>query len=158
MSFDKIGRALAMSREGRGLSQLELAAACGIGRAQWSRYERGKELPKLPTLEKILGALAVEPEEFFRFLRSLDDSPGRPRRSRIAMRVDAPELNAAFQHMHAAIDELRSIVERSTATARRFSDLIEDAAANRASSVDADGDGAASGQAATDRRHRPRIG
>ncbi len=75
MAFENIGKALGILRRDRGLSQKEFCVNCGIGRAQLSRYEAGMELMKLTTLERILAELAITPEEFFRFLASLGDSP-----------------------------------------------------------------------------------
>ncbi|HVR08293.1 MAG TPA: helix-turn-helix transcriptional regulator [Thermoanaerobaculia bacterium] len=130
MSFQNIGKALAILRRKHGLSQAELAQSCGIGRAQLSRYEAGKELMKLPTLERMLSQLTVEPEEFFRFVRTLDASPPPPHQRRGPSRVDERQLAAAFQNLHAAIDELREVVERSIDPATRFARLIDEAAAS----------------------------
>jgi transcriptional regulator with XRE-family HTH domain len=130
MSFQNIGKALATIRRKQGLSQTEFAQGCGIGRGQLSRYEAGRELMKLQTLERMLSQLAVEPEEFFRFVRTLDASPPPPLR-RGPSRVDERQLAAAFQNLHAAIDELRQVVERSIDPATRFARLIDEAAASR---------------------------
>jgi len=67
---------------------------------------------KLETLEKILDTLRVEPEDFFRFLSSLDESGG-PREIRERYRIDDRLLADAFQSLHAAIDGLREAVERA---------------------------------------------
>lgn len=130
MSFQNIGKALAILRRKQGLSQAEFADSCAIGRAQLSRYEAGKELMKLHTLERMLRQLKVEPEDFFHFVRTLDASPLMHQR-RIQKRLDDHQLAAAFQNLHAAIDELRQVVERSIDPAARFSRLIDEAAASR---------------------------
>jgi transcriptional regulator with XRE-family HTH domain len=130
MAFRNVGKALAMLRQKQGLSQAELADSCGFGRAQISRYEAGKELMKLNTLERILSQLSVEPEDFFRFVRSLDAPPPAPRESRVPDRIDDRPLAAAFQNLHAAIDELRQVVELSIDPAVRFARLIDQAAAS----------------------------
>ncbi|HEV7506780.1 MAG TPA: helix-turn-helix transcriptional regulator [Thermoanaerobaculia bacterium] len=70
--FKNLGRALALLRELRGKSQAQLARAAGIGKSQLSKYETGKELPKLESLEKVLGALTVGYFEFFYTLHLLD--------------------------------------------------------------------------------------
>jgi transcriptional regulator with XRE-family HTH domain len=57
--FEKVGIALEVLRKLRGMSQAALAQAAGIGKSQISKYENGKELPKLDTLEKLLGVLGV---------------------------------------------------------------------------------------------------
>ena len=127
MSFSNIGKAVAILRQRKGLSQAELAESCGFGRAQISRYEAGKELMKLNTLERILSQLKVEPEDFFRFLRFLDTS-SLPHPPGVPNRVDDRQLANAFQNLHAALDELRLVVE----PAARFARLIDEAAASRA--------------------------
>jgi len=130
MSFQNIGKALAILRQKQGLSQAEFADRCGIGRAQLSRYEAGKELMKLHTLDRMLRQLAVEPEDFFHFVRTLDASPLMHKR-RGPNQLDDHQLAAAFQNLHAAIDELRQVVERSIDPATRFARLIDEAAASR---------------------------
>jgi transcriptional regulator with XRE-family HTH domain len=138
MAFRNIGKALAILRRERGLSQAGLAEWCEIGRSQVSRYEAGKELMKLETLEKILARLTVEPDDFFRFLRSLDES-AVPDRQRAPEQTDDRRLADAFQNMHGAIDELRQAVERSIEPATRFTKLIDEAAgASRRSTGGAD--------------------
>jgi transcriptional regulator with XRE-family HTH domain len=113
MAFRNIGKALAIVRQQQGLTQAQLAARCGMSRPQVSRYESGRELMKLETLEKILATLRVEPEDFFRFLSALDN-PGGPIEIRERDRIDDRLMADAFQNLHAAIDGLREVVERAT--------------------------------------------
>lgn len=70
--FKNLGRALSLLRELRGKSQAQTARTAGIGKSQLSKYETGKELPKLESLEKVLGALTVGYFEFFYTLHLLD--------------------------------------------------------------------------------------
>lgn len=49
--------ALAMLREQRGLTQQQVAAAAGIGQPMLARYEKGNQLPSLPTLQRLAHAL-----------------------------------------------------------------------------------------------------
>jgi transcriptional regulator with XRE-family HTH domain len=111
LTLKNIGRALAVLRQERSLSQHELASRCGIGRSQISKYEAGKETMKLDTLGKLLGALNVEPEQFFQVVRSIEESlrPRQARRDRIEERV----LRDAFRSLHSAIDNLQLVIERS---------------------------------------------
>ena len=55
--FVNLGRTLSLLRELRGKSQASVAREAGIGKSQLSKYENGKELPKLDSLEKVLIAL-----------------------------------------------------------------------------------------------------
>lgn len=67
-----LGSALSLLRELRGKSQARLAREAGIGKSQLSKYETGKEMPKLDSLEKVLHALEVGQYEFFYTLYLVD--------------------------------------------------------------------------------------
>lgn len=70
--FTNLGRTLSLLRELRGKSQARVAREAGIGKSQLSKYENGKELPKLDSLEKVLKALGVGQFEFFYTLYLVD--------------------------------------------------------------------------------------
>lgn len=70
--FKNLGRTLSLLRELRGKSQARVAREAGIGKSQLSKYENGKELPKLDSLEKVLNALRVGYFEFFYTLYLVD--------------------------------------------------------------------------------------
>ena len=70
--FVNLGRTLSLLRELRGKSQALVAREAGIGKSQLSKYENGKELPKLDSLEKVLNALKVGYFEFFYTLYLVD--------------------------------------------------------------------------------------
>jgi len=70
--FVNLGRTLSLLRELRGKSQASVAREAGIGKSQLSKYENGKELPKLDSLEKVLKALEVGHFEFFYTLYLVD--------------------------------------------------------------------------------------
>jgi transcriptional regulator with XRE-family HTH domain len=70
--FVNLGRTLGLLRELRGKSQASVARAAGIGKSQLSKYENGKELPKLDSLEKVLKTLEVGHFEFFYTLYLVD--------------------------------------------------------------------------------------
>jgi transcriptional regulator with XRE-family HTH domain len=70
--FDNLGRALYLIRDLRGKSQAEVAREAGIGKSQLSKYEGGRELPKLESLRKVLKVLGVAPFEFFYTMHLLD--------------------------------------------------------------------------------------
>jgi transcriptional regulator with XRE-family HTH domain len=70
--FLNLGRTLALLRELRGKSQAGVAREAGIGKSQLSKYENGRELPKLDSLEKVLAALKVGYFEFFYTLYMVD--------------------------------------------------------------------------------------
>jgi transcriptional regulator with XRE-family HTH domain len=63
--FAELGSALRLLRESAGLTQAELARKTGMGKSQLSKYENGKELPKLETLERLLEVLGTEPLTLF---------------------------------------------------------------------------------------------
>lgn len=70
--WKNLGKALGLLREVRGKSQSNVAYEAGIGKSQLSKYENGKELPKLDSLEKVLNALEVGHFEFFYTLHIVD--------------------------------------------------------------------------------------
>ena len=70
--FVNLGRTLSLLRELRGKSQALVAREAGIGKSQLSKYENGKELPKLDSLEKVLLVLEVGHFEFFYTLYLVD--------------------------------------------------------------------------------------
>lgn len=70
--FDNVGLTLSLLRELRAKSQARVSREAGIGKSQLSKYENGKELPKLDSLEKVLNALKVGYFEFFYTLHLVD--------------------------------------------------------------------------------------
>src|SRR5215210_8543744 len=70
--FANLGRTLSLLRELRGKSQAWVAREAGVGKSQLSKYENGKELPKLDSLEKVLLVLEVGHFEFFYTLYLVD--------------------------------------------------------------------------------------
>ncbi|HWN41137.1 MAG TPA: helix-turn-helix transcriptional regulator [Thermoanaerobaculia bacterium] len=75
--FGNFGRTLALLREMRGYSQLALSREARIGKSQLSKYENGRELPKLETLERVLSVLDIQPISFFYTVAMLDSLAGR---------------------------------------------------------------------------------
>lgn len=73
--FQQLAPALALHRKRRGLSAAALAREAAIGKSQLSKYETGKELPKLETLIKILDGLELEPIWFFYTVHQLTSRP-----------------------------------------------------------------------------------
>lgn len=63
--FRHLGLTISILRGLRRKSQAQVAREAGIGKSQLSKYERGKELPKLDSLGKILAVLGVTPLGFF---------------------------------------------------------------------------------------------
>lgn len=63
--YRNVPRALALIRELRGHSQSEIARRAGIGKSRISKYEGGKDLPRLDTLANLLSALEVGIFEFW---------------------------------------------------------------------------------------------
>ncbi|WP_289137773.1 helix-turn-helix domain-containing protein [uncultured Brevibacillus sp.] len=62
-----VGAQIRVLRKRKGLSQLELAAKAGLQDTYVGGVERGTRNISLETLEKIVGALEVEPAEVFHF-------------------------------------------------------------------------------------------
>jgi transcriptional regulator with XRE-family HTH domain len=66
--FEQIGPALVTLRERAGMSAAAVARKARVGKSQLSKYENGKEAPKLSSLERILDALNIEPLVFFYYV------------------------------------------------------------------------------------------
>ena len=103
--FGNLGRTLALLREMRGYSQLALSREAKIGKSQLSKYENGRELPKLETLERVLAVLGVQPISFFYTVAMLDglvdrlDDPN----------ADLPPLPLPLTLLEPNLDELFSV-------------------------------------------------
>lgn len=69
--FSQLGLALVILRAKAGLSARGLAAKAGMGKSQLSKYENGRESPKLETLARLLDVLNVEPLAFFYLMQVL---------------------------------------------------------------------------------------
>ena len=89
--FSNLGRTLTLLRDLRGLSQAAVARRAGIGKSQLSKYETGKEKPKLESLSKLLAVLDVQPLQFF-FALELGRKVLRGRRRRV---IPAPQDSPA---------------------------------------------------------------
>lgn len=70
--FRNLGLALSLLRELKRLNQMQLAREAGVGKSQLSKYENGRELPKLDSLERILRVLDLGHTEFFQTLDLID--------------------------------------------------------------------------------------
>jgi transcriptional regulator with XRE-family HTH domain len=63
--FDRLGLTLKVLREMSGQSQAALAQKARLGKSQLSKYESGRELPKLDSLARLLAALETTPLQLF---------------------------------------------------------------------------------------------
>ncbi|VEG12339.1 helix-turn-helix domain-containing protein [Moraxella cuniculi] len=66
MILQKVGEKLRKLRTSQGLSQEKLALEAEIDRTYLTGIEQGKRNPSLKTLEKILNALGVSFQQFFK--------------------------------------------------------------------------------------------
>jgi len=84
VSGEDLNRSLAILRISRGWSQDQLARASGITNSALSEYERGKKVPELKSLRKLVSALgyslsALElAEDFLRELQAGSHLEARP--------------------------------------------------------------------------------
>lgn len=74
--FGHLGLTITLLRGLRRKTQAQVAREAGIGKSQLSKYENGKELPKLDSLAKILTVLEVTPLGLF-YLQDLLDRRGK---------------------------------------------------------------------------------
>ena len=103
--FGNLGRTLALLREMRGYSQLSLSREARIGKSQLSKYENGRELPKLETLERVLSVLDVQPISFFYTVAVLDGLVDRLDEPN----ADLPPLPLPMTLLQPDLDELFSV-------------------------------------------------
>ena len=75
MELDHLGPALRYLRERRGLKQVQVAARSGCSKAQVSAYERGRRLPWLTTLARLLDGLEASPRDFVRAVEHVKQHP-----------------------------------------------------------------------------------
>src|ERR1700722_16421379 len=66
----RLGSNIAQLREGRGLTQLQMARIAGVPRATWAHLESGSANPTLAVLNRAAAALQVSIEELIAAPRS----------------------------------------------------------------------------------------
>jgi transcriptional regulator with XRE-family HTH domain len=116
--FINLGKTLGLLRELRGKSQALVAREAGIGKSQLSKYENGKELPKLDSLEKVLKALDVGHFEFFYTLFLVDQRAAElasGENEGVILQLGMPPLLRGTSHLVPTTDQ---------AFSRVFNDLL----------------------------------
>jgi transcriptional regulator with XRE-family HTH domain len=78
-AFSHLGPALRMLREKAGLTQVTVAERTGIAQNRLSRYENGKQVPDLPTLDRLLSCYEVDVERLGQVLKDVQgiETPSR---------------------------------------------------------------------------------
>jgi len=118
--FANLGPAFRRARELRGMSQAEVAREAGIGKSQLSKYEQGKELPKLESLERVLAVLNLGSLDFFYALHLLDRGAEQPPKSE-----PREDVTAAFDRvMSHLLDLHRQVVLETARSGMRREDEI----------------------------------
>ena len=78
-AFGHLGAALRLLREKvAGLTQVEVAERTGIAQARLSRYENGKKVPDLTTLDRLLACYGVDVEWLGRALKEAQGAGNDP--------------------------------------------------------------------------------
>jgi transcriptional regulator with XRE-family HTH domain len=72
--FNGLGPALRLLRERVGLKQVQVAERTGIAQNRLSRYENERQLPDLPTLDRLLACYGVDVERLGRALEEVRGS------------------------------------------------------------------------------------
>jgi transcriptional regulator with XRE-family HTH domain len=124
--FEHLGAALRILREQAGLSQTDVSRQAGMSKSQLSKYETGRELPKLDSLARILRALGVQPLWLFYIADMLGSpQPGNSLPAHALLQAGASSLlhpaeEAAFRSL---FDQLLSFyrhsIEARVAAARK---------------------------------------
>ena len=77
--FNGLGPALRRLREKvAGLTQVEVAARSGIAQSRLSRFETGRKLPDLVTLDRLLKCYGVDAEGFARAIKEAQGASVKP--------------------------------------------------------------------------------
>ena len=117
-----LGIALMVLRRSRGLNLFQLSQACGATRSSLSRYETGKQLPRLDTLRPIMKAIGLPTATLYEMQRLVeeltqgrdegDDGALPPARRPLVPRKDAlrlaQEAGKAVAHVVLAFMELQA--------------------------------------------------
>lgn len=69
--FSQLGPALRLARDRAKVTAAAVARRAGIGKSQLSKYENGRELPRMDSLAKVLDALGVDPLWLFYMMHLL---------------------------------------------------------------------------------------
>ncbi|MCH9651709.1 MAG: helix-turn-helix domain-containing protein [Deltaproteobacteria bacterium] len=123
--FAGLGQALRRLRQDRGLTQRQLAEACGSVRRVVNSIETGRNLPRLDSLQMILDALGCSLFEFLNHLELVNGRPPvrfrrlfpgpRPRRQRLVELLGLDTLPPAHQALFlAAAEDLRNLFSHLT--------------------------------------------
>lgn len=96
--FGYVGATLMLLRELKGKSQHEVARGAGIGKSQLSKYENGKELPKLESLARVLRALDLSSLMFFYVHHFVGALAGELRGEEVPMAIPG-SLDETFQDL-----------------------------------------------------------
>jgi transcriptional regulator with XRE-family HTH domain len=120
--FANLGPALRRARELRGMSQAEVAREAGTGKSQLSKYEQGKELPKLESLERVLAVLHLGSLDFFYALhlvdRGADQPPKSERREDVTAAFDRVMRHLLDLHREVVLETARSGMRQEDETSR----------------------------------------
>lgn len=77
--FHGLGPALRLLRDRvAGLTQTEVSALCGIAQNRLSRYENGRQVPDLVTLDRLLHCYGMDAEGLGRALKEAQGAPPAP--------------------------------------------------------------------------------
>ncbi|HWM95210.1 MAG TPA: helix-turn-helix transcriptional regulator [Thermoanaerobaculia bacterium] len=77
--FSGLGPALRLLRTAAGLKQVQVAQRTGIEQGRLSRYENGKWLPSVPTLNRLLACYGADVEHLAHALKEVQgERPAKP--------------------------------------------------------------------------------
>jgi transcriptional regulator with XRE-family HTH domain len=114
--LQNLGNTLALIRNLRRKSQAQVAQEARIGKSQLSKFEHGKELPRLEVLDRLLTALEVSIHEFFYTLALVDErasllsSSSNASAQRLLLVVPRKDSSLLLPKTEEAFEKLQSIV------------------------------------------------
>jgi transcriptional regulator with XRE-family HTH domain len=130
-AFRNLGKALVLLRELVGVSQFEVAKRAQIGKNQLAKYEAGKELPKLESLEKVLEALELNYWDFFYSLALIDEREAARDRRDLTSRLAPAGFGAPDSACTKITDDLLALYRAWTLQSLRVAGSGEEANCDR---------------------------
>lgn len=121
--FRNLGKALVLLRELVGKSQAEVARRAHVGKSQLSKYENGKELPKLESLARVLEALDLSYWDFFYSLALIDEREAALGRGDLTPKVVQPGRGALDSAFSRITDDLFALHRAWTVQSLRLDGL-----------------------------------
>lgn len=120
-----MGEQIKTARQLRGLTQEELGERCGIGAANIRKYESGKQIPRIATLQKIAEALDLQVSSFLPAFGITESLGNRIRTVRKRQGLSVAELGERLEISGSLVGRYERGEENpKPSTIHRFADAL----------------------------------